>query len=367
MKITRIDVFRFEYTTVGGSLVLSGGRVARGQDSTIVKVSTDEGLVGWGEECPFSPTYMVAFADGARAAIREMGPSLLGADPRQIELIYARMDGALQGHAYAKSALDMACWDLLGQWVELPISDLLGGTFQPEFPLYTMVSVGSPERMREETCRLLEQGYRRAQLKVGGNWQEDVRRVRACLEALGEMDVVIADANAYWRQHEATQVVAALEDTPVYIEQPCRTLAACAAVRHRSRRPFILDESLTDLDALHQARAADGMDAAMLKLSRFGGISRVRLARDLCQQWGLAVTIEDSGGGDIVSAAMAHLAASTRPGHLLNGSLINVNVNEQLAEGAPRAERGRGMVPGGPGLGIRVDERALGTPLFTLQ
>jgi len=367
MKITRIDVFRFEYTTVGGSLVLSGGRVARGQDSTIVKVSTDEGLVGWGEECPFSPTYMVAFADGARAAIREMGPSLLGADPRQIELIYARMDGALQGHAYAKSALDMACWDLLGQWVELPISDLLGGTFQPEFPLYTMVSVGSPERMREEACRLLEQGYRRAQLKVGGNWQEDVRRVRAGLEALGEMDVVIADANAYWRQHEATQVVAALEDTPVYIEQPCRTLAACAAVRHRSRRPFILDESLTDLDALHQARAADGMDAAMLKLSRFGGISRVRLARDLCQQWGLAVTIEDSGGGDIVSAAMAHLAASTRPGHLLNGSLINVNVNEQLAEGAPRAERGRGMVPGGPGLGIRVDERALGTPLFTLQ
>ena len=162
MKITRIDVFRFEYTTVGGSLVLSGGRVARGQDSTIVKVSTDEGLVGWGEECPFSPTYMVAFADGARAAIREMGPSLLGADPRQIELIYARMDGALQGHAYAKSALDMACWDLLGQWVELPISDLLGGTFQPEFPLYTMVSVGSPERMREEACRLLEQGYRRA-------------------------------------------------------------------------------------------------------------------------------------------------------------------------------------------------------------
>ena len=367
MKITRIDVFRFEYTAIGGGLTLSGGRVARTQDSTIVKVSTDEGLAGWGEVCPFTPTYMVAFADGARAAIREMGPALLGADPRQLEVNYARMDGALHGHAYAKSALDMAGWDLLGQAVGRPISELLGGTFQPEFPVYTMVSVGSPEGMREQARGLLAQGYRRAQLKVGGDWREDVRRVRACLEVLGDMEIVIMDANAYWRQHEAAQVVAALEDTVIYVEQPCRTLASCVAVRRRSQRPFILDECLTDLDALWQARTADGMDAAMLKLSRFGGISRLRLARDLCQQWGLAVTIEDSGGGDIVSAAMAHLSASTRPGHLLNGSLINVNVNEHLAEGAPRAERGRGAVPTGAGLGIRVDERALGAPLFTIQ
>ncbi len=367
MKITRIDVYRFEYTIVGGGVTLSGGRAARTQDSTLVKISTDEGLVGWGEECPFVPTYMVAFAGGARAAIHEMGPALLGADPRQIEGIYARMDGALHGHAYAKSPLDMACWDLLGQSVGLPVSDLLGGTFQPEFPLYNMVSLSSPERMREAALALREEGYRRAQLKVGGDWREDVRRVRACLEVLGDLEVVIADANAYWRQHEALQVAAALEDTPIYLEQPCRALEGCLAVRRRCRRPLILDESLTDLDALLAARAAGGMDAAMLKLSRFGGISRLRMARDLCQQWGLAVTIEDSGGGDIVTAAMAHLAASTRPGHLLNGSLINGHVNERLAEGAPRARQGRGAAPTGPGLGIHVDERALGAPLFTVQ
>src|SRR5581483_12515626 len=162
-------------------------------------------------------------------------------------------------------------------------------------------------------------------------------------------------------------VVAALEDTPIYVEQPCRPLAACVAVRRRSQRPFILDESLSDLDALLEARRADGMDAAMLKLSRFGGISRLRLVRDLCQQWGLAVTIEDSGGGDVVSAAMAHLSASTRPGCLLNGSLINMIVNEQIAEGAPRPERGVGRAPRGAGLGISVDERALGAPLFSIS
>ena len=103
MKITRVDVYRFEYTAVGGGLTLSGGRVMRTQDSTFVKLSTDEGLVGWGEQCAFTPTYMVAFTAGARAAVRELAPALIGADPRQVEAAYARMDGALHGHAYANS------------------------------------------------------------------------------------------------------------------------------------------------------------------------------------------------------------------------------------------------------------------------
>ena len=77
---------------------------------------------------------MLAFAEGARAAIQLMGPALLGADPRQIEQVYARMDGVLYGHAYAKSPIDIACWDLLGQATGLPVSDLLGGTVQRAIP-----------------------------------------------------------------------------------------------------------------------------------------------------------------------------------------------------------------------------------------
>ncbi len=365
MKITRIDVFGFRYTVAGGAFALSGGRVMRSLDSTLVKVSTEAGLAGWGEHAPI-PGYMVAHAEGARAAIRELAPALLGLDPRQVEVVYARMDQVLQGHAYAKSALDIACWDILGQAAGLPLSDLLGGTFQPEFPLLGAVGLGSPEEMAERAQAVREAGYRRVQLKVGSDWREDVRRVHACLSVLADLDLVIADANGYWRVHEAANVVAALEQQPLYLEQPCRTLAECLAIRRRTARPMILDESLTDLDAVLEAQARDALDAAMLKLSRFGGISRLRQARDLCQRWGLAVTIEDGGGGDVVATASAHLAASTRPGLLLNGSLINGLVNERLAEGATVARAGRGRVPTGPGLGIRVDERALGTPLFSV-
>lgn len=368
MKITRIDVYSFTYTLAGGPLTLSGGRTVGTEDATLVKISTDEGLVGWGEECPFSPTYMLAFAEGARAGIQLMGPALIGADPRQIEDVYARMDSVLYGHAYAKAPIDTACWDILGHATGLPVSDLLGGTLHARFPIYHVVGVNRPEAMRARAEQLLEQGFRRFQVKVGsGHWHEDVRRARACLDVLRDQEVVILDANAYWRQHEAAQFIAALEDEPIYLEQPCRTLAECLAIRRRTARPMILDETLTDLDALFAAQAAGAMDCAMLKISRLGGISRMRLARDVCRQWGLSVTMEDSGGGDIVTAATAHLAASTPAKSLLNGMLINMLVNERIAEGTPEPKDGWTEVSRRPGLGITVDEKALGKPLFTIR
>ena len=367
MKITRIDVFGFNYTIPGGTLTLSGGRTVSAEHATLVKITTNEGLVGWGEECPFSPTYMLAFAEGARAGIQLMGPALIGADPRQIEDVYARMDSVLYGHAYAKSPIDIACWDILGQATGLPVSDLLGGTVQPRFPIYNVVGVDRPEKMRAHAETLLKQGFRRFQVKVGsGHWQEDVKRARACLDVLRDQEVVICDANAYWKQHEAAQFIAALEDEPIYLEQPCRTLEECLAIRRRTARPMILDETLTDLEALFTAQSARAMDCAMLKLSRFGGISRIRLARDVCRQWGLSVTMEDSGGGDIVTAAMAHLAASTPAKSLLNGMLINMLVNERIAEGTPEPKDGWAEVSRRPGLGITVDEKAL-TPLFSIR
>jgi len=366
VKITRVDVFQFQYSIVGGSFSMSGGKRAESQDSTLVKIATDEGIVGWGEQCAFSPNYIAAHGAGARAAIHLLAPGLIGLDPRQTEIVYQRMNDTLMGHPYAKSALDMACWDILGQAAGLPISELLGGTFQPEFPLYCGVELSSPQAMKETCARLFAEGYRRYQLKVGGDWREDVQRVESALESLGGADVVIVDANTYWRQHEATQVVAALDSHPIYMEQPCRTIAECAAVRKRSHRPFILDESLSDIDDIVVARAAEALDAAMLKLSRFGGITKIRQARDLCRHWGLAMTMEDSGGGDVVSAAMAHLSASTPRGALMNGFLINVNVNERIAEGAPVPVNGTATVPTGPGLGIRVNEELLGPPVFSI-
>ncbi|MEO9176599.1 MAG: mandelate racemase, partial [Gaiellales bacterium] len=130
IEITRIQVFAVRYTLVGGAFSMSGGRIASEQDSTVVRIETDDGLVGFGEQCVFSANFLPAHGGGARATLALLAPAVLGADPRQVDVVYARMDGAVKGHPYAKSALDIACWDVFGKATGLRVSDLLGGTFQ---------------------------------------------------------------------------------------------------------------------------------------------------------------------------------------------------------------------------------------------
>jgi L-alanine-DL-glutamate epimerase-like enolase superfamily enzyme len=363
MRISRISVHAIRYTVAGGTFTMAGGRVSTEQDATVVRVETDDGLVGFGEQCVFSPGFLPAHGPGARATLGLLAPAVLGADPRQVDVVYARMDAAVKGHPYGKVALDMACWDILGKATGLRVSDLLGGTFQETIPLYWGIGVAAPEAMRAKVAEALAAGYREIQLKVGTGWREDVERVEACLELLGDVRRVIVDANGSWTQAEAMRAVSAMRDLDVFLEQPCATTEACAQVRARSPRPVILDETLTDWDALDRARGS--ADAVRLKLSQFGGITPMRRARDLAIACGLPMTIEDSGGGDIVTAAMTHLSASVPPRLLLNGFCAGEMVSERIASGAPRAIGGEATLPAGPGLGIDVDEAALGAPVAT--
>ena len=146
MRISRVQVYALRYTLAGGAFTMSGGRVASEQDATVVRIETDDGLVGWGEQCVFSPNFLPAHGGGARATLELLAPAVLGADPRQVEVVYARMDAAVKGHPYAKSAIDIACWDLLGKATGLRVSDLLGGTFQEDIPLYWGIGIAEPGR-----------------------------------------------------------------------------------------------------------------------------------------------------------------------------------------------------------------------------
>ena len=367
MNIRRVSVHAVTLHHAAGPFTMSGGRVSTEQASTVVRLETGDGLVGYGESCVISPDYAPGYAGSTRAVLGLLARAVLGQDPRQVELVAARVDAAAKGYAYAKSALDIACWDLFGRATGMRVSDLLGGTYQADFPLYTGIGVGDVETMRQGCRDLLAAGYDRIQIKVGTGWREDVERIRACAEELRGAELFIVDANAWWTQADAARVAAAVDDLDLYLEQPCATLEECAEVRRRSRRPLILDESLYEVADIVRARAAGAVDGLRLKLTRFGGITPMRRARDLAVSLGLPLTIEDSGGGDVVTAAVAQLAASIPPKLLLAGYLPSEMSAERFAAGTPVAERGRARLPGGPGLGIEVDEAALGEPLLVVE
>ncbi len=354
MKIRRIAAYRVELPIHEGSYKWSGGKSVSVFDSTIVRVETDDGRIGYGEVCPLGPAYLPAYAEGVRAGIAVLAPSLLGEDPRELDRLNRRMDAAMKGHPYVKTGIDIACWDILGQVAGLPVATLLGGRYGDDFGLYRAISQEEPEEMARKVAGYRSEGYRRFQLKVGGDPDVDVERVRAVRAALPPGDVLIADANTGWLPHQAARVVRAVRDVDVYIEQPCLSYEECLSVRRRTDHPFVLDETIDGIDALLRAAGDRAMDVVNLKISKLGGLTRARQARDLCVSLGIAMTIEDTWGGDVTTAAIAHLAHSTPTEFLFTATDFNSYVTVSTADGAPRRKGGRMSAPTAPGLGVTV-------------
>lgn len=361
--IARIDLYSYDLTYVGGEYVMSGDRVVRTLSSTVVQLTTDDGRSGFGETCPLGSNYLSAHAAGARAALTELAPALLGQDAANPVALMARMDEFLRGHVYAKSALDIASWDLLGQLTGRPVCDLLGGRRQERFQLYVAIPLGPPAQMREQVQAHREQGIRHFQLKLGGDPILDAARARVVAEATEDGEVVLGDANAGWRLRDAVIAQRLMANLPrFHLEQPCPTIEECLQVRRRTCLPMILDEVITDLQALLRAWRADAMEGFNLKINRVGGLTKAKLMRDVGQELGLSVSVEDSWGGDLTTAAVSHLAASTAPEALFTVSFMNDWTQEHIAGYQPRSEHGIGYAPAGPGLGIEVDIERLGAP-----
>jgi L-alanine-DL-glutamate epimerase-like enolase superfamily enzyme len=367
MKIVRIFAHRVELPLVEGSYHWSGGKSVSVFDSTVVGVETDHGLIGYGEVCPLGPFYLPAYAAGVRSGLAELAPHLLGWDPREISKLNERMDAALKGHPYVKSAIDIACWDLLGKHVGLPVCMLLGGRYGEQVQLYRAISQQPAAEMAENVRQYREEGYTRFQLKVGGNPDEDIRRIFAAREMLGSTDRLVADANTGWTQHDAMRVVRAVRELDVYIEQPCLSYDECLSIRRHCDAPMVLDENIDSLEALLRALRDRAMDVVNLKISKLGGLTRTRQARDLCVAMGIAMTLEDSWGGDITTAAIAHLAHSTPEAYRFTSTDFNSYVTVSNGEGAPRRILGAFQAGDEPGLGVMPRWEVLGAPVIDVK
>tara|TARA_Y100001934_G_scaffold275228_1_gene369201 strand:- start:1269 stop:2372 length:1104 start_codon:yes stop_codon:yes gene_type:complete len=364
MNIRKISVFQIDLPLHEGSYNWSGGKSVQVFDSTVVRIETDEGITGHGEVCPLGPVYLPAYAEGARAGIQVLAPALIGEDPTQLAKLNLQMDTTLKGHPYVKSAIDMACWDILGQATGQPICNLLGGRYGEDFLLYRAISQEEPEAMAGKVAGYRAEGYRKFQLKVGGDPETDIERIRAVSAELQRGDVLVADANTGWLMHQAARVVRAVKDIDVYIEQPCETFEECYSIRKMTDHPFVLDENIDGLPILLRANSMQAMDVVNIKISKFGGLTKARQARDLCVSLGIAMTIEDSWGGDIITAAISHLAHSTPSKLLFSSTDFNSYVTVSIADNAPQRKNGKLTASKAPGLGVTPKMDALGDPVF---
>ena len=367
MKITKINVYQTDLPLKEGRYNWSNDNSVAVFDATVVEVETDQGIAGYGESTPLGPAYLPAYATGVRAGLNEIAGKLIGMDPTDLGALNRRMDALLRGHPYVKSPVDVACWDILGQAAGMPVYLLLGGRAQEDLKLYRAISQEEPAVMARKIEGYRAEGYTKFQLKVGGNADRDIVRIRQCREILAPGEVLIADANTGWTMHEATRVVAAVRDLDVYIEQPCPTYEECMSVRERTALPFVLDEVIDGIRTLLRGIEERAFDAINLKISKVGGLTRARQMRDLCVAAGIVMTIEDTWGGDFVTAAIAHLAQSTPEEFLLSTTDFNSYGTRDIATGAPKRVNGVMNAPRTPGLGCRPIREALGAPVATFQ
>ncbi|TWU51751.1 cis-3-hydroxy-L-proline dehydratase [Rubripirellula reticaptiva] len=366
MKISRINVYQVDLPLHEGKYSWSEGKSVGVFDSTVVEIQTDAGVTGYGEVCPLGPVYLPAYARGVRTGIEELAPSLIGDDPRQLLVLNDKMDRQLKGHPYVKSAIDIACWDILGKTTGLPVCELMGGRYSSDVTLYRAISQRPAEEMAENVAKYRAEGYRRFQLKVGGNPDEDIARIHAAAKVLEPGDKLVADANTGWLMHEAMRVINAVKDVDVYIEQPCMSYEECLSIRRNTTLPFVLDEVIDSMAAILKGAADGAMDVVNIKISKFGGLTRAKQARDLCVSLGIAMTLEDSWGGDIVTAAIAHLAQGVPPEYQFTSTDFNSYVTTSIADGAPQRVDGRMAASSEPGLGIQPRLDVLGDAVCSI-
>ncbi len=346
---------------------MAAGKTCDTVETVVIRLRTDDGLEGWGEVCPI-PGYLPAYARGVVPALTEMAPVLIGSALTGPEAVMAKLDAKLKGHRYAKSAVDMALWDLMGKRAGLPLHALLGGRRVMDMPLYDSISCLPPDVMAGMARDAHATGIRQFQVKLGvdSDWQADVARLRLVREAVGPGPLVYGDWNCGSTRLDAIRVGRAVADLDVMLEQPCETIEECAAVRDATGLPLKLDEAVHDSASLLSAYRLGCLEAVAVKLSKFGGISAARRARDLCLHLGAKMCIEDTWGSDITTAAVLHLGAASPPELVMNVCDLSHYVAPRLCPDAPARRNGRIAPPEGPGLGVEPDMDVLGTPALEL-
>ncbi|MEM8980135.1 MAG: enolase C-terminal domain-like protein [Pseudomonadota bacterium] len=361
MKISRISVYQVDLP-LEYPYWLSGGRLKfESLDATFVKIETDEGLTGWGEGTPWGHTYVPAHGPGIRAGLETMGKVLLGLDPRRVLDVERAMDLCLPGHLYAKSPVDMACWDIAGQAAGLPIADIMGGGSRTPRPIASSVGAKTVEETREVMERYRARGYIAHSVKVGGDVERDIARIRDVETHRPRDEIILYDVNRAWTRQQALRVMSATEDLNVMFEQPGETLDDIAAISQKHAGPVSVDESLVTLqDGARIAR--DGIAEVFgIKLNRVGGLTKAARLRDIALAHGIDMFVMATGGSVLADTEALHLAATIPDENCHAVWACQDMLSIEIAGGrGPRNEKGHLHLPEAPGLGVHPDEDALG-------
>ncbi len=356
MKITRVTVHPVNLPYQGGiEWHFVFGR-ARSVFQLFVQIDTDEGITGWG--IGSAPHHYGESKQGAISLVQEhFAPYLIGKDPADIESINQGLDKIIRWNNHAKAAVELALWDILGKSLAAPVYKLLGGKVRDKVPIMRILPLLEPVEAGSRCLKLVEEGYRHLKIKIEGDMEKDVARIKAIREAVGEGIEILVDANQTYDVAGAITLGRRLQEHNVStIEQPV-ALDDFEGMAEVTRNVTCLvegDECARSPQGIFQLIRNKCVSSIALKVQKLGGIAGTKKAANVCAAGFMPCRMGTAMGSRLLAAADMHIIASTP----------NLGAPAQIGQfagltndpaGGMEISNGFLTVPEGPGLGLSVN------------
>ena len=360
MRITSVEVIPIAVPLKGG--FKNAHTVKTVQRSIVTKVETDAGLVGYGNVDP-SPGYSEMTPAEIATTLREsLIPAVMGLDPTNIVALVQTMDRTLPASLEAKAAIEMACWDIHGKALMVPVHALLGGAVRQEVALNAWIGMLDPEDAAAEAREWVARGFKSMKIKVGAGLEADRDRVAAVREAVGNRMAIRIDCNEGYDVGSAIALAKALAPYDITLfEQPVKRhdLDGLAAVRRAIPMPLMADEVVLGPDSLIRIIRKEAADIVKLKVMKQGGFHRTRQMMDIAGAAGLRVVIGHGFGLAVNTMAEVQVAATSA--NVLDAveCVGPLKLAEDIAQEPINQMSGLTKLPDAPGIGVDVDDARL--------
>jgi muconate cycloisomerase len=365
MRISRVEAIPVRIPLKAGMVTKTAHGDHHTSDYVIVRVHTDEGIVGLGE-ATVSALWSGETSRSCVAAIDGLiGPALVGSDPAGITAIRKEMDFLIKLNPFTKAAVEMALWDILGKALGVPVYRLLGGKLRDVIPTKMMIGAFDLPRVRSLAEQFLNWGIRCLKVKVGLDLAGDIARVEAVRELAGPDIAVTIDANCGWNVTTARLALQQLRPFRLLVaEQPIPPgdTEAMASLRAITKIPIMADESVFTIADAWNVLRAHAADVISVYPGKNGGIAASIEIAQVAQAAGIACHVGSNLELGIGSAAMLHLAcavpnidSATYPADILGPHYHEADLLTEPLALNPDGAR----VPEAPGLGVTLDEKQL--------
>ncbi len=362
MKIIAVEAVKVRVPIKGDYRMAKG--VHKALDSVLVRVVTDEGIVGVGDIHQGVAGYTSETVDTIFGVITgAYGPVLVGQELDSPERLHRLLTEERMGNPFARSGIEMAIFDVLGKQTGVSVAELLGGPVRKSVLLSGGIGIEAPEVAAQKVSDIVEAGYRTIKVKIGtDDVAQDIARVRACRKAVGDDIAIRIDANAGYNMTDALMVIKALGELNIeHVEQPVagENWEGMARLRALGAVPIMADESIVTPSDAYRLVHMGACDVIKIKITKVGGYINARKIIDVCESSGTELVIGQGLCSSIEASAEAQLACAFSHVCPVAEMVGPAKLRDDLTDTPISLEGGQLSLPEGNGIGIDLSEEKL--------